>query len=134
MALRHVVIFNTIVVLWCLQGDARATADAVDKKDAYLVQDKVRRLFFPAIDARKISQRAAFQNIDLLTARSFGKRAECYGGSCEKRVPQFGARLYGKRDFDFGRLRCILADCAGMENSGRYRRHSSGIFHADHPL
>uniref|UniRef100_A0A6P7GC39 Uncharacterized protein LOC114340405 n=2 Tax=Diabrotica virgifera virgifera TaxID=50390 RepID=A0A6P7GC39_DIAVI len=106
MAFHHVVSFCTIMVIWhILLTNAQ---ESLEKKDSYMLPDRTRDL----LRSRKISQRA-FQNMDLLVARSFGKRAsDCSGGMCGKRIPEFsGARLYGKRNTDMDQLKCLFIEC-----------------------
>lgn len=103
MAFYHVVLFCTIMFLWYMFANAQGI---IDKKNSYLVPEKTRQLFLPSVRSRKISQRA-FQDLDVLAARSFGKRgSDCFGGLCGKRLGKYaGARMYGKRNIDMNQLK-----------------------------
>lgn len=98
MAVHHLVLFCTLIFLWHILVKANpADGD-------YVSPEKSRPLFLhqPLRSARKVNQRA-FQDLDLFTARGYGKRSlGCVDGKfCGKRMPEFsGARLYGKRNIE----------------------------------
>ncbi|XP_057672096.1 uncharacterized protein LOC130903785 [Diorhabda carinulata] len=107
MACHHVIIFCALMIIWHIL--LASTQDPLPLKDRYLVPQRTRDL----LRTRKMSQRA-FKNMDLLVARSFGKRAgsECYGGMCLRGFPEFaGARGYGKRSIDVNQLKCLFVEC-----------------------
>ncbi|KAJ8937423.1 hypothetical protein NQ318_007882 [Aromia moschata] len=104
MAFHHVALFFTIIFLWHLLASAQLS---LASQRSYLSPEKSRNLLLrqPLRSTRKISQRA-FQDMDLFTARGYGKRSDCAGRLCGKRMPEFsGARLYGKRNIDITQLK-----------------------------
>lgn len=104
MAFHHVVLFFTIIFLWHILANAQISSE---NQKQYMSPEKSRNLFLhqPIRSTRKISQRA-FQDLDLFTARGYGKRAYCPGGFCGKRMPALSvARLYGKRNGDFNQIK-----------------------------
>ncbi|KAG5880160.1 hypothetical protein JTB14_036918 [Gonioctena quinquepunctata] len=104
MAFHHVAIFFTLIFLWHILASTHAD---LENSGNYISPEKSRELFVHRpLRTRKISQRA-FQDMDLFTARGYGKRgSDCMGGRfCGKRIPEFsGARLYGKRHIDGNQL------------------------------
>ncbi|XP_074038211.1 uncharacterized protein [Leptinotarsa decemlineata] len=120
MAFHHVALFFTLIFLWHILASAQSS---VENRRSYMSPEKSRRLFLhqPLRSTRKISQRA-FQDMDLFTARGYGKRSsDCFGGRlCGKRIPEFsGARLYGKRNIDRNQLKCLFVDCDELEKNMR---------------
>lgn len=101
MAFHHVALFFTIFFLWYILVSAQSSLEA---RDLYLSPHKSRQLYLhqPSRGMKKISQRA-FKDMELYTARGYGKRSSNCDGDrfCGKRMPKFsGARLYGKRNID----------------------------------
>ncbi|XP_018565102.1 uncharacterized protein LOC108906353 [Anoplophora glabripennis] len=130
MAFYHVVLFFTIIFLWHILANAQISSE---NQKQYVSPEKSRNLFLhqPIRSTRKISQRA-FQDLDLFTARGYGKRANCPGGFCGKRMPAFsGARLYGKRNSDINQLKCFFMDCLELKSRMRNVDYPSRKFRRD---
>ncbi|CAH1179226.1 unnamed protein product [Phaedon cochleariae] len=115
MAFHQIILLFTIIFLWHILANAQ---DSMENREGYFSPGKPRHLFLhqPQRSTRKISQRA-FQDMDLFTARGYGKRgSECFGNTCGKRIPAFsGARLYGKRNIDMNQLKCLFVDCGDLD-------------------
>ncbi|KAJ8922168.1 hypothetical protein NQ315_004103 [Exocentrus adspersus] len=129
MAFHHVALFFTIIFLWHILANAQFS---LESQKQYMSPGKSRNLFLlqPMRSTRKISQRA-FQNLDLSTARGYGKRGDCPRGFCGKRMPEFsGARLYGKRDIDVDHINLFI-DCVELESKMRSMDYPSGKFRKD---
>nr|QNT17938.1 allatotropin [Colaphellus bowringi] len=132
MAFHHVALFFTLIFLWHILASA-----SLETSGSYMSPEKSRHLFLyrPLRSTRKISQRA-FQDMDLFTARGYGKRgSDCFGGRlCGKRMPEFsGARLYGKRNIDGNQLKCLFVDCEKLDmrnleySSRKYSRNDEVV-------
>ncbi|XP_060520634.1 uncharacterized protein LOC132698527 isoform X2 [Cylas formicarius] len=124
VSFQHVAILSALVFACCLVARARIL-DENSEKFAKFVNDKegtfISEKFTPNIELdktfrypRKMMRPRATRvgdNLELFTARGYGKRSGCSSTWCKNKMELFGARRYGKRDPKVDSVLCMLANC-----------------------
>ncbi|KAF7273180.1 hypothetical protein GWI33_014101 [Rhynchophorus ferrugineus] len=131
----HVVALYALIFIWILAAKARMISDNSDNliTDVFPPRMKEKNIYFSSDEfvpnlefersyrsPKKLMRPRATRvgdNMELFTARGYGKRSSGGCRNCKKEMSLISARRYGKRDPEkMEKLLCMITDCKNNKN------------------